>query len=55
MQKVREEIAQEAGPFNQATPSQGAAGKTMAGTDIQEVRRQNQQAEQAKNNKYNQF
>ena len=41
IQKVREEIAQEAGPFN--VPShQPSAGKTVTGTDIAEVKRQNQ-------------
>ena len=41
-QKVRAEIAQEAGPF----PSGGgaSAGKTVVGTDIAEVERQNNQA-----------
>ncbi|MFL0505362.1 hypothetical protein ACH0B5_06395, partial [Ureibacillus sp. 179-F W5.1 NHS] len=45
-QKVREEIAQEAGPFAQSGPS---ANQTVTGTDINEVKRQNQQAEQGKN------
>ncbi|TSI10670.1 hypothetical protein [Lysinibacillus sp. BW-2-10] len=48
-QKVREEIAQEVGPFTQPFSNQPSAGKTASGTDIEEVRRQNQQAEQGKN------
>lgn len=36
-QKVREEIAQEAGPFS-------SRRKTIVGTDIEEVKRQNEQA-----------
>lgn len=41
-QKVREEIAMEAGPF----PGAGGAnsGKTVVGTDINEVKRQNAQS-----------
>ena len=41
-QKVKEEIAQEAGPF--PSSSQSSAGKTATGTDIAEVKRQNQKS-----------
>jgi hypothetical protein len=41
-QKVKEEIAAEAGPFPSANKVQ--LGKTAAGTDIAEVKRQNKQA-----------
>lgn len=52
IQKVREEIAQEAGPFGtQASrqSSQSSGNQTVAGTDIDEVKRQNAQSNQNKN------
>lgn len=49
--KVRAEIAQESGFAGQASMNQNQAGlgRTASGTDIQEVRKQNAKAEQAKN------
>lgn len=41
-QKVREEIAQEAGPFPASSGTSN--GKTVVGTDIAEVKRQNERA-----------
>lgn len=40
-QKVKEEIAQEAGPFGKPAANQSFANKTATGTDIDEVKRQN--------------
>lgn len=45
-QKVKAEIAQEAGPF--PSGNQPSLGKTAAGTNIAEVKRQNAQAENGK-------
>jgi hypothetical protein len=49
-QKVKEEIAAEAGPFPSANKVQ--LGKTAAGTDIAEVKRQNTQAGNGKSAGY---
>ena len=49
-QKVKEEIAAEAGPFPSSNKSQ--LGKTVAGTDIAEVKRQNMQAGNGKSAGY---